>query len=256
MVNKLKNLFRYVLSLVSVLCLQTTAIARAEDPFILIADDGQPWLVADGNRHRLAARYARQGELVTYPEQEPVDAGRIASLGRGMLEELPFGNAQIRSAAKLGSMSNPWPVGSTVAVAGDWELSVVSFRPDSTRELIAFNTSINKEPKSGYQYVILKIRFKNIGSEPTEFRPSERLRLMGNLMVPYRESDHTCGIIPENVATGGYNVMSSKAYPGGAINGNLCWEVPSQEVDSLFLIDEGNSNISSVKSETIFLALK
>jgi len=141
------------------------------------------------------------------------------------------------SAPAQSSMTQPWPAGTAVKVAGNWELSIVSVIPDATKSVLAFH-SVNKVPEDGYQYFLVTLRFTNVGTEPNEFRPDFRLRLMGSSMVPY-DQYYSCGVIPRNVASGGWDVLSTRAYPGGAIEGNLCWRVKSSEVASLVLIDEG-----------------
>jgi len=141
------------------------------------------------------------------------------------------------SAPAQSSMSRPWPAGTAVKVAGNWELTIVSVIRDATKSVLAFH-SVNKVPEDGYQYFLVTLRFTNVGTEPSEFRPEFRLRLLGSSMVPYDQYS-SCGVIPRNVASGGWDLLSTRAYPGGTIEGNLCWRVKSSELASLVLIDEG-----------------
>lgn len=124
-------------------------------------------------------------------------------------------------------------------VAGNWEPSFVSVIPDATGSVLAFH-SVNKVPEEGYQYFLVALRFTNVGTEPKDFQPELRLRLLGSSMVPYGPF-YSCGVIPRNVASGGWDLLSTRAYPGGTIEGNLCWKVRSSDADSMILIDEGVS---------------
>jgi hypothetical protein len=135
-------------------------------------------------------------------------------------------------------MGRPWPAGTAVKVVGNWELTIVSVIRDATKSVLAFNPLANKVPEDGYQYVQVGLRFTNVGTEPNAFQPDFRLRLIGSSMVPY-DQYYSCGVIPRNVASGGWDLLSTRAYPGGTIEGNLCWKVKSSEVASLILIDEG-----------------
>jgi len=160
---------------------------------------------------------------------------------KGTQETEVYPAASAKSATSVvaqSSMDRPWPAGTAVKVVGNWELTIVSVIRDATKSVLAFNPLANKVPEDGYQYVQVGLRFTNVGTEPNAFQPDFRLRLIGSSMVPY-DQFYSCGVIPRNVATGGWNLLSTRAYPGGTIEGNLCWKVKSSEVASLILIDEG-----------------
>ena len=148
------------------------------------------------------------------------------------------GASSVSSVLAQSSMGRPWPAGTAVKVVGNWELTIVSVIRDATKSVLAFNPLANKVPEDGYQYVQVGLRFTNVGTEPNAFQPDFRLRLIGSSMVPY-DQYYSCGVIPRNVASGGWDLLSTRAYPGGTIEGNLCWKVKSSEVASLILIDEG-----------------
>ena len=160
---------------------------------------------------------------------------------KGTQETEVYPAASAKSATSVvaqSSMDRPWPAGTAVKVVGNWELTIVSVIRDATKSVLAFNPLANKVPEDGYQYVQVGLRFTNVGTEPNAFQPDFRLRLIGSSMVPY-DQYYSCGVIPRNVASGGWDLLSTRAYPGGTIEGNLCWKVKSSEVASLILIDEG-----------------
>jgi len=124
--------------------------------------------------------------------------------------------------APLGSMMNPVPFGMGSDI-DNWRITVVDVIPDAT-QIILDENMFNSEPEPGYQYFMVNLLVENIGSEPEEFNEFY-LHLVGDHKVSY---DHAWVDVPDPLP-------STEIFPGGMAKGNVAWEVPSDEVDSLIM---------------------
>ena len=71
-----------------------------------------------------------------------------------------------------------------------------------------------------------------------------RLRAVGPSAVSYNAFDDTCGVIPEEIS-------DADVFPGGTIEGNVCWQVQSPDAASLVMYDD-----PLVSDTKVFLALR
>jgi len=127
-----------------------------------------------------------------------------------------------------GTRENPIPVGQTAALGEDWELTVVSVEPDAKAAVMAEST-FNDPPAPGRQFFMATVRVTYVGTASEEFY-SGSLRVVGQSAVAYDSWDDSCGSIPDELA-------DRELFPGGTIEGNLCWSVASADIDSLALYD-------------------
>ena len=164
---------------------------------------------------------------------------KVALLARGTLASAVV--------IPVGGRTNPIARGQSGDLNDGWRLSVVSVTPDATKAILAENR-FNDQPSAGAQFYMVRIRFTRTGDGPKSFSPTGRLRLLGSANVPYSTFNNSCGVIPD-----GLNLKSSEAYPGGTIEGNLCWQVPSGEAGSLVMYDESGFGNSASR---VFFALR
>ena len=136
----------------------------------------------------------------------------------------------------LGSRQNPVQFGTEVDVknADDdhWRIAIIDTVPDATRLVLGKN-SFNNPPKEGFRFYIVTIRVQYLGPDSTSFRGSYRLRALGVGGVVYTTFENSCGVIPDDLP-------SPELFTNGTVEGNVCWEVADDDVDSLqMFLDSG-----------------
>jgi hemolysin type calcium-binding protein len=144
----------------------------------------------------------------------------------------------------LGSTpARAYPFGTEVTLAGDWKVRVVSTIPDATALVLAEN-QFNDPPAPGKQFFIVRVQATYVGTGADSFDGTFRLRAVGPSAVSYNAFDDTCGVIPEEIS-------DSDVFPGGTIEGNVCWQVQSPDAASLVMYDD-----PLVSDTKVFLALR
>ena len=126
----------------------------------------------------------------------------------------------------VGSRGNPIPLQETVTM-GDWEVRVLGSIDDATEQVLAEN-DFNDPPRDGGQFVIAEIEATYVGTDSSIFAVDATVGLVGDAAVGYDVED-SCGVIP--------NALDdfSEVFPGGALSGNICWEVPSSDKEGLVM---------------------
>ena len=132
-----------------------------------------------------------------------------------------------RLTGSLGSQGNPVPFGQTVKVE-QWEITVVKTVADATKEVLNRSTW-NDPPGEGNQFFMVTVKAKFRGSGSTRFDGSYRMRALGPSGVVYTTFENSCGVIPDKLA-------DPELFKGGQIEGAVCWEIVSEDADSLVMI--------------------
>lgn len=135
---------------------------------------------------------------------------------------------------EFGTRDNPIPTGESATIA-DWEIKVIGTTPDA-----------NQAVAEGNQFFIARIEATYVGEESGDFWIDISLSSVDDGGVVYDGLDASCGVIPDNISDRG------EAFPGATIQGNTCWSVQSQGVDSLVMIVEP---LFSWDGERLFFAL-
>ena len=102
--------------------------------------------------------------------------------------------------------------------------------PDATA-LVLEENQFNGPPEEGNQFFIAKVRAKYLGPDSTRFDGSFRLKALGDGGVVYSTFGNSCGVIPDRLP-------DPELFTNGTIEGNVCWEIASADVDSLLMILE------------------
>ena len=126
----------------------------------------------------------------------------------------------------------PIPLGTTVVIPGRedtdrWEVTVLEVTPDATDSILAAWRA-NEPPEEGNQFHLVTLRVTYIGTGSSEF--DGRLKLLGQSGVVYESFETDCGYDP------GYLNTLVELFPGGTIEGSICREIKSSDVDSLVMI--------------------
>jgi hypothetical protein len=142
--------------------------------------------------------------------------------------------ADARAAAgrdrRIGGRHNPIPVGQSKAV-GEWTLRVRNVTPDATNQVLAEN-QFNDLPAQGHQFVLVTLdaRLSGSAADSETFWTGMSLKVLGPRALAFDQSQADCGVIPDDLFS------APEVFPGGRIQGNLCWDVRQAEADSLLLI--------------------
>lgn len=137
-----------------------------------------------------------------------------------------------------GSRQQPLPFGATAAVSiGEsdpaWLVQVAEFTPDGTDAVLAENP-FNEPPADGRQFAIVRIRAEYQGvDEPASLFRDLEFVVVDESNVTY-DFDDSCGLVPDELDT------FAEVYAGGVIEGNLCWSVQTEHIDSLILGIKGS----------------
>ena len=138
----------------------------------------------------------------------------------------------------LGSRDNPVPLGTAFEVANSetdhWEVTVLETTPNATDLVLAEDSFFSDPPEEGNQFFIANVRAKYLGTDSTKFGGRYRLEALGDGGVVYTIPANSCGIIPNSLP-------NPELFTNGTIEGNVCWQIASADVDSLLmLLDEAS----------------
>ena len=133
-------------------------------------------------------------------------------------------------ASAAGTMDAPVPAGISASV-GSVEVVVLANEPDAT-ELVLAENEFNTAPASGNRFVMWHIAVANVGEQTTPLLAEISFAVAGPSTVVYNTSAN-CGVIPDQLDE------FRDVFPGGTVEGNLCWEVADDDAQSLvLLVDE------------------
>ena len=133
-------------------------------------------------------------------------------------------------AAAAGTMDDPVPAG-TWARVGAVDVVVLANEPAAT-ELVLAENEFNTAPEPGNRFVMWRVAVANAGEQTTPLLAEVSFAVAGPSTVVYNTSAN-CGVIPDQLDE------FRDVFPGGTVEGNLCWEVADEDAESLvLLVDE------------------
>jgi hypothetical protein len=103
--------------------------------------------------------------------------------------------------------------------------------PDATDVVLAEN-QFNDPPARGRQFVLVMVDAQLSGdaSDSQTFWSEMSLKVLGPKALAFDQSEADCGVIEDDLFD------APEVFPGGRIQGNVCWEVRQSEADSLLLV--------------------
>tara|TARA_X000001036_G_C20597252_1_gene773447 strand:+ start:106 stop:1263 length:1158 start_codon:yes stop_codon:yes gene_type:complete len=121
---------------------------------------------------------------------------------------------------------SPYPIDSWVSIEGGWKLKVNESTPDAT-DLVLAENMFNEPPKDGHVFFLVNVSLENESNDIQDgFWGDIKAVGDGNVELdPYG-----CGVVPNEL----YNYVD--VFPGGSIEGNICFEVPVSELDAEIVI--------------------
>jgi len=135
-----------------------------------------------------------------------------------------------------GSMNEPHPIGTTVDIGNDWELTINSSVADGT-DLVLAEDDWYGPPEFGNVFALVNITLTNTGEEvKSPWEPN--IKAVGDEKVELGD----CGwrTIPDDPD------FSKDLFPSGSVTGNICFEMP--EGSSLIIY----ANTTWFDSDNIF----
>ncbi len=113
-------------------------------------------------------------------------------------------------------------------------MTIVGYTPDATAAVLAANM-FNDPPAAGNQFAIVRVRATYTGSSSDNFDGSFRLRAVGASNVTFTTFGNRCGVIPDKIS-------DATLFPGGTVEGNICFEIPTSNAGSLMVYDNASTS--------------
>lgn len=86
----------------------------------------------------------------------------------------------------------------------------------------------NEAPAPGNQFYMVRVAVTYVGASSGS--PSSlTFRSLGVSGVAFDQYQNSCGVLPDRLP-------SNEAFPGGAVEGNVCWSIRSSDVASLTML--------------------
>ena len=130
-------------------------------------------------------------------------------------------------APAAGTVDDPVPAGAWAAV-GTMSAVVVANEPEAT-DAVSSENEFNEEPAPGNQFVLWRVAVANDGNGPTQLFTNLSFSVVGPSAAEYDASAY-CGLVPDQLDE------FRDVFPGGTIEGNLCWEVAEEDAEDLLLL--------------------
>ncbi len=193
-----------------------------------------------GKREATASPSTPQANLEATPQETPVEekptpapAAEEEPTSTPAAEEEPTSAPEPTAApvtAEAGlSRSNPLPLG-TEFVGNNWSITVTGVtRGEEAAQIVADANIFNEPPREGYEYLIADISLTNI-SEDDEAKAAPHaidLRVTGDRNTLY-----------PNASVAPPKRLEGELFPGGTAEGQLVFEVPSDEGNLQFRVAE------------------
>ena len=149
------------------------------------------------------------------------------------------------ASAGQGTRDDPVPLG-TAADVGDWTVKVTDVVPDATKQ-IATQNQFNEPPPAGSQFFLITLEATYHGDKPAPFWVSMSYSVVGQSATSYSSGSNGCGVVPKSM------LDVPEVFEGGTIEGNICFAVRAEDVDTLVLY---LSPLISLGNDDVFFALR
>lgn len=144
-----------------------------------------------------------------------------------------------------GSRQSPIPLGTAGDTGIGWVITLSEINPSATSAILA-NNRLNGPPKPGFQFFMAHIdALFNGANRGDGLDLQSHIHAVGNSQISYGLGlEDSCGVIPNRVST-------RDVFTGGTLSGNICWQVRSEDANSLVMYyDRG------FRGEPLFFALQ
>lgn len=159
----------------------------------------------------------------------PADCDK-ASADDSSDDDTPSGNASTRT--------NPVPLGEAFNTGDGWTVTVNSFVPDANA-LVAAGNQFNDPPRDGMVYVSVNVTALYEGRDESRSGYDIGFKVLGS-------DNKAVGVASQSLDSRFDD--SAEVYSGGAITGDVIFEVPLEQIDSIILVAEPSMALSGSKS--------
>lgn len=130
----------------------------------------------------------------------------------------PTPTEQPADSGGAGTVDSPLALGATATV-GDWKVTVVSYKPNATQQVLEAN-QFNDKPGSGSSYGLIRVKATFEGTGKGNPGMDIRASFVGSDSREYSDSD--CGAVTPND-------MSSEpdVFKNGKVDGTFCFKGPT-----------------------------
>lgn len=168
---------------------------------------------------------ATGGSPLTAAAPAPVQGGGQDS-SQGGSSEAPAPAAP--QSDQQGTRENPYPLGTAIANE-DWQITVNSFTPNATKEVLAEN-QFNDKPDTGHQYALANVTVTRLGEEAAS--------PMFEISVKYVTSQGNVTDTSDAIVVEPKPLSNNELYKGASTTGNVALQVPEGD-DGLLRVTLG-----------------
>lgn len=162
------------------------------------------------------------------------NAGQLMSALFDILEDLQV----VEETGTGEARDSPLGIG-RIGTVGDYEVSVLSVTPNADEIVTA--DGFSEPPTAGNQYFMARVGVTYVGS--TAGNPAYELnpQAVGALSTSYTQFNNMCG----------YNsfedsfFLGTELFEGGSAEYNLCWQIDSEDADSLVMYTDSNVDFNA-----------
>lgn len=129
------------------------------------------------------------------------------------------------TASAAADPDGPVPPGAAARV-GDYEITVLGVEEARVDDVLREN-ELNDPPAPGSVFLMFRLRAAFVGEGGGLFSFDTVFEALGPGGEVYDRPKHGCGYVPDDITYQG------QTFPGDAIEGNACREVPEDQVDRL-----------------------
>ncbi len=155
-------------------------------------------------------------------------------------EEVDATDTTVAVASAKGSVDDPYAVGDTIVVeyedfeSGElrlWNIEVLEPLRDLT-DAVAEENQFNEPPPADARFMGAPVRVTYVSGPAPASLFELTFKAVGPSGVVLATFDPSCGVIPEALDT------FAELFPGGEVEGNVCWTVGSEDQTDLTMIVE------------------
>ena len=118
------------------------------------------------------------------------------------------------------SLANPIPAGESLQGSDGTEVRVLGIVEEARRQVADANT-FNDPPSAGSKFYMVSIGVAYLSGTGSINVSAADYSLVGDNRIVYTPYENSCGVIPDELA--------GELFPGGRIQGNICFEIPKDE---------------------------
>lgn len=205
---------------------------------------GNDTLVGGGGKDRISGGTGNDTLQARDGEKDVVDCGPGKDVAVvDAVETAIVGCETVQRPGKCqGCRSNPIRIGVFHDIGRGWTAKVVSVLPNANQRIQSWSSS-NNPPRTGHQFYMVTVSAKRTGKGFGYLHAGFYMRAVGPRGIEYTTFQNSCGDLPDP----DLETDDGRVSRGTTIQGNICWEVWSNDVPRLVMF--------SAPGKAVFFAL-